>query len=82
MKEFNVLKKRIEEIVILVNSLKQEKRKLLEKIEKQKADIEFMEGENKEAKKMIGQSERLGKERKEIRDRLQILLDRLEKMNV
>jgi len=82
MKEFNVLKKRIEEVVLLVNSLKQERRKLLERIEKQKADIEFMEGENREAKKMGGQAERLGKERKEIRDRLQNLLDRLEKMNV
>jgi len=82
MKEFNVLKKKIEEVVALVNSLKQERAKLLEKIEKQKEDIKFMEGENTTAKKTITQAERLGKERKEVRERLQILLDRLEKMKV
>ncbi len=82
MKEFNVLKKRIEEVVLLVNSLKQERRKLQEKIEKQKDDAKFMEEENREAKKIIAQAERLGKERKEIRDRLQILLDHLEKIKV
>ncbi|MFQ5867125.1 MAG: hypothetical protein ACE5IT_03920 [bacterium] len=82
MKEFNVLKKKIEEIVVLVNSLKQEKTKLLENIEKEKEDIKFMEGENRAAKKIIAQAERLGKERKEVRERLRILLDRLEKMKV
>jgi len=82
MKEFNVLKKKIEDVVALVNSLKQERAKLLEKIEKQKEDIKFMEGENRTAKKTIAQTERLGKERKEIRQRLQILLDRLEKLKV
>jgi len=82
MKEFNVLKKKIEEIVVLVNSLKQERTKLLENIEKEKEDIKFMEGENRAAKKIIAQAERLGKERKEVRERLRILLDRLEKMKV
>lgn len=82
MKEFNVLKKKIEEIVVLVNSLKQERTKLLENIEKEKEDIKFMEGENRTAKKIIAQAERLGKERKEVRERLRILLDRLEKMKV
>jgi len=82
MKEFSVLKKRIEEVVLLVNSLKQERKRLLEKVEKQKEDVKFMEGENRVAKKVIAQTERLGKERKEIKDRLQILLDRLEKMKV
>jgi hypothetical protein len=82
MKEFNVLKKKIEEAVALVNSLKQERTKLLEKIEKQKEDIKFMEGENRAANKTIALAERLGKERKEVRERLQILLDRLQKMKV
>jgi len=82
MKEFNVLKKKIEEVVALVNSLKQERAKYLENIDKQKDDIKFMEEENKVAKKIIAQIERLGKERKEVRERLQILLDRLEKTKV
>jgi len=82
MKEFNVLKKKIEEVVSLTNSLKQENARLLDKIEKQKEDIKFMEEENREAKKIIAQVERLGKERKEVRERLQILLDRLEKIKV
>jgi len=82
MKEFNVLKKKIEEVVILVNSLKQERAKLLEKIEKQKEAVKFMEGENRTVKKAIAQAERLGKERKEVRERLRILLDQLEKIKV
>ncbi len=82
MKEFNVLKKKIEEAVALVNSLKQERAKFLENIEKQKENIKFMEEENKVAKKIIAQIERLGKERKEVRERLQIVLDRLEKTKV
>jgi len=82
MEEFEVLRKKIKEVVSLVNSLKQEKAKLLEKIEKQKEDIKFMEGENKTARKIIAQAERLGKEKKEVRERLQILLDRLQKMKV
>ena len=79
MKEFNVLKKKIEEVVTLVNLLKQERAKLQEK---QKEDIKFIEEENKEAKKTIAQVERLGKERKEVRERLQVLLDRLEKIRL
>jgi len=82
MEEFEILRKKIKEVVSLVNSLKQEKAKLLEKIEKQKEDIKFMEGENKTARKIIAQAERLGKEKKEVRERLQILLDRLQKMKV
>jgi len=82
MEEFEVLRKKIKEVVSLVNLLKQEKAKLLEKIEKQKEDIKFMEGENKTARKIITQAERLGKEKKEVRERLQILLDRLQKMKV
>jgi len=82
MEEFEVLRKKIKEVVSLVNLLKQEKAKLLEKIEKQKEDIKFMEGENKTARKIIAQAERLGKEKKEVRERLQILLDRLQKMKV
>jgi len=82
MEEFEVLRKKIKEVVSLVNSLKLEKAKLLEKIEKQKEDIKFMEGENKTARKIIAQAERLGKEKKEVRERLQILLDRLQKMKV
>jgi uncharacterized coiled-coil DUF342 family protein len=82
MKEFNILKKKIEDVVILVNSLKQERAKLLEEIEKQKETVKFMEEENRTIKKAIAQAERLGKERKEVRERLQILLDQLEKIKV
>jgi hypothetical protein len=82
MKEFNVLKKKTEEVVALITSLKQERAKFLENIEKQKEHIKFMEEENKVANKIIAQTERLEKERKEVRERLQILLDRLEKTKV
>ncbi|MDH5174726.1 MAG: hypothetical protein OEW43_05645 [Elusimicrobiota bacterium] len=82
MKGFSVVKKKIEDVVVLVNSLKQEKAKLLEEIERQKEDIKFMEGENRTAKKIVSEAERLGKERKEVRERLRMLLDRLEKMKV
>ena len=82
MREYNNVKKKIKEVVLLVNSLKQEKAKLLEKIEEQKKDIKSMEGENRIAKKIVTQVERLGKEKKEVRERLRILLDRLEKMKV
>jgi len=82
MKGFTTVKKKIEEVVLLVNSLKQERVKLLERIEKQKEDIKSMEGENKIAKKIVAQGEHLGKEKKEVRERLRILLDRLDKMKV
>jgi hypothetical protein len=82
MKGYNTVKKKIEEVVVLVNSLKQEKVKLLEKIERQKEDIKSMEGENKVAKKVGAEAERLEKERKEVKERLRILLDRLDKMKV
>lgn len=82
MKGFTTVKKKIEEVVLLINSLKQEKVKLLERIEKQKEDIKSMEGENKIAKKIVAQVEHLGKEKKEVRERLRILLDRLDKMKV
>ena len=82
MKGFSVVKKKIEDVVVLVNSLKQEKAKLLEEIERQKEDIKSMEGENRTAKKVVSEAERLGKERKEVRERLRMLLDRLEKMKV
>ena len=82
MKGFSVVKKKIEDVVVLVNSLKQEKAKLLEEIERQKEDIKSMEGENRTAKKTVSEAERLGKERKEVRERLRMLLDRLEKMKV
>jgi len=82
MKGFIVVKKKIEDVVVLVNSLKEEKGKLLEEIEKQKEDIKSMEGENRTAKKIVAEAERLGKERKEVRERLRMLLDRLEKMKV
>ncbi len=82
MKEYNAVKKKIKEVVLLVNSLKQEGAKLLERIEKQKEDIKFMEGENRIAKKIVTQVEHLGKEKKEVRERLRILLDRLDKMKV
>jgi uncharacterized protein YlxW (UPF0749 family) len=82
MKGYNAVRKKIEDIVVLVNSLKQERVKLLEEIERQKEDIKSMEGENKTAKKIVTEAERLGKERKEVRERLRILLDRLEKMKV
>jgi len=82
MKGFSVVKKKIEDVVVVVNSLKQEKAKLLEEIERQKEDIKSMEGENRTAKKIVSEAERLGKERKEVRERLRMLLDRLEKMKV
>jgi len=82
MKGFSVVKKKIEDVVVLVNSLKQEKAKLLEEIERRKEDIKSMEGENRTAKKIVSEAERLGKERKEVRERLRMLLDRLEKMKV
>ena len=82
MKEFNAVKKKIKEVVLLVNSLKQERTKLLERIEEQKEDIKSIEGENKTAKKIFAQVEHLGKEKKEVRERLRILLDRLDKMKV
>ena len=82
MKGFTTVKKKIEEVVLLINSLKQERVKLLERIEKQKEDIKFMEGENRIAKKIVAQVEHLGKEKKEVRERLRILLDRLDKMKV
>lgn len=82
MKGFTTVKKKIEEVVLLINSLKQERVKLLERIEKQKEDIKSMEGENKIAKKIVAQVEHLGKEKKEVRERLRILLDRLDKMKV
>ncbi|MQY53473.1 MAG: hypothetical protein GH154_03650 [Firmicutes bacterium] len=82
MKGFTTVKKKIEEVVLLINSLKQEKVKLLERIEKQKEDIKSMEGENRIAKKIVAQVEHLGKEKKEVRERLRILLDRLDKMKV
>ncbi|MFB0526369.1 MAG: hypothetical protein ACETVO_02715 [bacterium] len=82
MKGYNNVKKKIEEVVVLVNSLKQERAKLLQEIERQKEDIKSMEGENKTAKKTVVEATRLGKERKEVKDRLRVLLDRLEKMKV
>jgi len=82
MKGFTTVKKKIEEVVLLVNSLKQERVKLLERIEKQKEDIKSMEGENRIAKKIVAQDEHLGKGKKEVRERLRILLDRLDKMKV
>lgn len=82
MKGFTTVKKKIEEVVLLVNSLKQERVKLLERIEKQKEDIKSMEGENRIAKKIVAQGEHLGKGKKEVRERLRILLDRLDKMKV
>lgn len=82
MKGFTTVKKKIEEVVLLINSLKQERVKLLERIEKQKEDIKSMEGENRIAKKIVAQVEHLGKEKKEVRERLRILLDRLDKMKV
>lgn len=82
MKGFTTVKKKIEEVVLLINSLKQERVKLLERIEKQKEDIKSMEGENRIAKKIVTQGEHLGKEKKEVRERLRILLDRLDKMKV
>ena len=82
MKGYNNVKKKIEEVVVLVNSLKQERVKLLEKIERQKEDIKSMEGENRTVKKIGAEAERLGKERKEVKERLRILLDRLDKMKV
>ncbi|MFB0527644.1 MAG: hypothetical protein ACETVT_02055 [bacterium] len=82
MKGYNNVKKKIEEVVVLVNSLKQERVKLLQEIERQKEDIKSMEGENKTAKKIVVEATRLGKERKEVKDRLRVLLDRLEKMKV
>ncbi len=82
MKGFTTVKKKIEEVVLLVNSLKQERVKLLERIEKQKEDIKSMEGESKTAKKIVAQVEHLGQEKEEVRERLRILLDRLEKMKV
>lgn len=82
MKGFTTVKKKIEEVVLLISSLKQERVKLLERIEKQKEDIKSMEGENRIAKKVVAQAEHLGKEKKEVRERLRILLDRLDKMKV
>jgi len=82
MKGYNTVKKKIEEVVVLVNLLKQERVKLLEKIERQKEDIKSMEGENRVAKKVSAETERLEKERKEVKERLRILLDRLDKMKV
>lgn len=82
MREYNNVKKKIKEVVLLVNSLKQERVKLLERIEKQKEDIKSMEGENRIAKKIVTQVEHLGQEKKEVRERLRILLDRLDKMKV
>ena len=82
MREFNAVKKKIKEVVLLVNSLKQERTKLLERIEEQKEDIKSIEGENRVAKKILAQVEHLGKEKKEVRERLRILLDRLDKMKV
>ncbi|HUW22699.1 MAG TPA: hypothetical protein VMW39_01525 [bacterium] len=82
MREYNTVKKKIEEVVLLINSLKQERVKLLERIEKQKEDIKSMEGENRIAKKIVAQVEHLGKGKKEVRERLRILLDRLDKMKV
>jgi len=82
MREYNNVKKKIKEVVLLVNSLKQERAKLLERIEKQKEDIKSMEGESKTAKKIVTQVEHLGQEKKEVRERLRILLDRLDKMKV
>lgn len=82
MKGFTTVKKKIEEVILLINSLKQERVKLLERIEKQKEDIKSMEGENRIAKKIVTQVEHLGKEKKEVRERLRILLDRLDKMKV
>ena len=82
MKGYTAVKKKIEEVVLLINSLKQERVKLLERIEKQKEDIKSMEGENRIAKKIVAQVEHLGKEKKEVRERLRILLDRLDKMKV
>lgn len=82
MKGFTTVKKKIEEVVLLINSLKQERAKLLERIEKQKEDIKSMEGENRIAKKIVTQVEHLGQEKKEVRERLRILLDRLDKMKV
>lgn len=82
MKGYNTVKKKIEEVVVLVNSLKQERVKLLEKIERQKEDIKSMEGENRVAKKVGAEAEHLEKERKEVKERLRILLDRLDKMKV
>ena len=82
MKGFNVVKKKIEDVVVLVNSLKQENAKLLEEIERRKENIKSMEGEGKTAKRIVAEAERLEKERKEVKERLRILLDRLEKMKV
>ncbi|MEE9316071.1 MAG: hypothetical protein V3U97_03075 [bacterium] len=82
MREYNNVKKKIKEVVLLVDSLKQERAKLLERIEKQKEDIKSMEGENRIAKKIVTQVEHLGQEKKEVRERLRILLDRLDKMKV
>ncbi|MDH5174401.1 MAG: hypothetical protein OEW43_03980 [Elusimicrobiota bacterium] len=82
MKGFNVVKKKIEDVVVLVNSLKQENAKLLEEIERRKENIKSMEGESKTAKRIVTEAERLEKERKEVKERLRILLDRLEKMKV
>ncbi|NIM03091.1 hypothetical protein GTN66_02935 [bacterium] len=82
MKGFNVVKKKIEDVVVLVNSLKQENAKLQEEIERRKENIKSMEGESKTAKRIVAEAERLEKERKEVKERLRILLDRLEKMKV
>jgi hypothetical protein len=82
MREYNNVKKKIKEVVLLVDSLKQERAKLLERIEKQKEDIKSMEGENRIAKKIVTQVEHLGQGKKEVRERLRILLDRLDKMKV
>ena len=82
MKGYNAVRKKIEDIVVLVNSLKQERVKLLEEIERQKEDIKSMEGEDKTAKKIVAEAERLGKEKKEVKERLRVLLDRLDKMKV
>ncbi len=82
MREFERLKDRVEKAADLIVSLKKEKEKLVRDNEKLGQNLKFFEKESDSAKKMIANNERFSKERQMVKERLEALLNRLEKLNI
>ena len=82
MKDFDRLKDKIEKAANLIVVLKKDKEKLIRDNDKLNENLKFYEKENLSAKKLIEQNKHLNKDKKVVRERLEGLLNRLEKMNV
>ncbi len=80
--ELTLLSEKVQQAVRKINSLREEKLKLSKLAEKQREDLNFFQKESRQAQKVLTQNQRLENERAKLRERIKLLLEKLEKAGI